>query len=160
MTVITSNIPNNAALGDFKTILNGAYIELNDATQNDSHLFHLRVLPFKDETRINFNLAKTIFRATLLSDCLCIIRGGGNPNNLLQFSTPDVLKAIYSARKHGVPVVTGIGHAKNNKHILCNQVVDKACITPSEAARFFLSLHEKWANQDKNAENTHTPPHA
>ncbi len=145
LTVITSKSSNNAALGDFKAILKGLYVDINDATQNDSHLFQLRVLPFRDKTRIHLN--NTIIYAAKFSDCLCIIRGGGNPYDLLQFSATEVLEAIFYARKNGVPVVTGIGHAKNTDHILCNQVVDKACITPSEAARFFIDLYNNWKQQ-------------
>jgi hypothetical protein len=74
-------------------------------------------------------------------DCICIVRGGGNPYDLIHFSDPRLLKAIYDS---SIPIVIGVGHSTDDERLECNKIADKACINPSEAARFFLELKEKW----------------
>lgn len=56
-------------------------------------------------------------------DCICIVRGGGPAEDLVQYSHPDLVKAVYNS---GIPVLIGIGHAGDD--ILCEQVVNPADI--------------------------------
>lgn len=60
---------------------------------------------------------------------ICIVRGGGNPEDLFTFSQPEILQAIYSSK---IPVIVGIGHQQDD--VLCNHVARCDARTPSGAA--------------------------
>lgn len=64
-----------------------------------------------------------------------IIRGGGDPEDLCRYSSPQLVKAIYNSE---IPVVTGIGHCDDE--LLCNLVAAKDCGTPTGVANFLNSL--------------------
>lgn len=133
--ILISGSKGNAAESDFKHILS-EYV--------DKEIFTIKSLniKFTDENitdtikEINNN---TDFKADS-NNCICIVRGGGNLYDLLPFSHPDVLKAIHES---DIPIVLGIGHSSDDRYLLCNAVADKACITPTEAAHFFIDLYEK-----------------
>ena len=78
------------------------------------------------------------------SGFICILRGGGNPYDLIQFSSPKVCEAIANSP---LPVVIGVGHSKDKNRLLCNEFTYETCITPSEAARFFIDLYNNWKQQ-------------
>lgn len=52
--------------------------------------------------------------------CICIVRGGGDPQQMHEFSHPDLLRAIYAAIDKGISVIVAIGHA--NDKPLCYYV--------------------------------------
>lgn len=69
--------------------------------------------------------------ASGLYDTICIVRGGGDKEDLCQYSSPALLNAIHAAK---TPIVTGIGHA--NDDLLCNRMADYDAGTPTGAANF------------------------
>ena len=64
-------------------------------------------------------------------DVICIVRGGGDPETLIDYSRPEFLEAIVNSK---IPVVTGIGHSTDN--LLCKQVAFHASKTPTAAANY------------------------
>lgn len=65
------------------------------------------------------------------NDCqlICIIRGGGDPEELFLFSHPDILLAIHNS---AIPIIVGIGHKDDMP--LCNYVATYDARTPSGTA--------------------------
>lgn len=68
-------------------------------------------------------------------DVICIVRGGGNVENFLYLSHPDIFKELRNSDKY---IVTGIGHA--NDAPLCQMVADYAAITPTDAAYHIVNM--------------------
>lgn len=62
---------------------------------------------------------------------ICIIRGGGDPEELIDFSHPDLLNAILESE---IPIVTGIGH--KDDELLCDYVAKYNAKTPSGVADY------------------------
>ncbi len=62
-------------------------------------------------------------------DCICIIRGGGNPEELLKFSQPNLVEAIHNSV---IPIITGIGH--EDDELLCDRAADFNAGTPTGVA--------------------------
>ena len=132
--LIASNTKNSAGASDFKHVLESTNFEIID---------------YPVESFSVQNIVDAIKKADTDTrcDCICIVRGGGNPYSLIKFNHPSVLEAIFES-KH--PVVVGIGHSTDDERLWCNKVADKACITPSEAARFFVYLISKWDYESHN----------
>lgn len=68
-------------------------------------------------------------------DVICIVRGGGDPESLLCFSHPDLVRTVANS---AIPIVTGIGHMDD--YSLCEMVADENAGTPSNAARCISRL--------------------
>ena len=62
---------------------------------------------------------------------ICIVRGGGNPESLIDFSRPELLRAIHDSK---IPVIIGVGHV--NDQLLCNEVAFWYTETPTAAAEY------------------------
>lgn len=82
-------------------------------------------------------------------DCIVIVRGGGSPNDLFEFNNPTLLQAIAKSK---IPVVTGIGH--EGDYLLCEEVADVRCSTPTAAAELLNKIasereRQKQINQYK-----------
>ncbi len=133
---IKSSIQNVMIVASPKSMVYEDFMSVIDNSRcSKYYTFELNKLELTED-----NITKAIKTLPPKFDCICIIRGGGSLYELLPFSSPKVCEAIYNSK---VPVITGIGHAMNQEYLLCNQVVDKACITPSEAARYFIELYEQ-----------------
>lgn len=78
---------------------------------------------------------------------ICIIRGGGDPEVMHEYSRPDFLKAIFDSK---IPVITGIGHA--NDQLLCSKVAYYHARTPTDAANYINTQ----VNKDKAAHKKQT----
>lgn len=87
------------------------------------------------------NMASTIqkFIKEMNCQCICIVRGGGDLEQLLNFSDPLLLRAINESNESNIPVITGVGHKKYN--LLCKRVAFYDAGTPTEAANY---LNEVW----------------
>lgn len=93
-------------------------------------------------------LCKSIYQinANKYYDCACIIRGGGDKENLIDFSHPDVLNSIYKSQ---IPIITGIGHV--NYRLLCNRVNNNvySAGTPSNAGSALIWFKGHESDKDK-----------
>ncbi|WP_018703605.1 exodeoxyribonuclease VII large subunit [Anaeromusa acidaminophila] len=82
-------------------------------------------------------------------DCIVIVRGGGSPNDLFEYNHPTLLLAIAKSK---IPVITGIGH--EGDYLLCEEVADVRCSTPTAAAELLNKMasereRQKQVNQYK-----------
>ena len=66
--------------------------------------------------------------------CICIVRGGGDPDQMMDFSKPLLLRAIAESK---IPVITGVGHSDDK--LLCKRVKTAYDAgTPTGAAKKLL----------------------
>ena len=70
-------------------------------------------------------------------DVLVLIRGGGGFENLKVFNSEKIAEAIVASR---VPVITGIGHEKDES--IADYVADKRLSTPTAVAAFLRTARE------------------
>lgn len=94
-------------------------------------------------TKLNYmKIAKKILELED-DDCqiICIIRGGGSKESLLQYSHPLLVNAIKYSSKY---VVVGIGHADDTP--LCEYFAEYAASTPTDAAYHIAYLLTKQQN--------------
>lgn len=70
-------------------------------------------------------------------DVLVLIRGGGGFENLKVFNSEKIADAIVSSR---IPVLTGIGHERNES--IADYVADKQLSTPTAVAAFLRTRRE------------------
>ena len=89
-------------------------------------------------------------------DAICLVRGGGKPEDLFVFSDPAILEAIWKARKAGILVVVGIGH--DNDEVLSNEVASVDGGTPTGAAGKlnYLAGKQRRKGLDAAAENRYS----
>lgn len=93
--------------------------------------------PRIDYVYVNSNkVSEVIQKLTALDakgnyDAICIVRGGGDKEDLCQYSSPKLLRAICDA---STPIITGVGHA--NDQLLCDRVADYNASTPTGAANY------------------------
>lgn len=69
--------------------------------------------------------------------CICIVRGGGDPDELWEYNNEQLLDAIASSK---IPVIIGIGHA--NDKILAREIANYGAITPTAAAIYLNECYE------------------
>ena len=80
-------------------------------------------------------ISSAITEAEKDCDIICLIRGGGDLEDFLYFSNPEIFtKLILSSRY----IVTGVGHADDEP--LCQMVADYAAITPTDAAYHIANM--------------------
>jgi exodeoxyribonuclease VII large subunit len=119
IALITSK--NSEALSDFRETYNRengkAYIQLMD-TPIQTEDAPLRIA----ERIVEANEAKK-------ADVIVIIRGGGRNVELATFNDIQIAEAIC---RSGLPVVTGIGHQRDET--IADRVADESTITPTDAA--------------------------
>lgn len=84
-------------------------------------------------------------------DVICIVRGGGNPESLVDFSRPELLKAIHASK---IPVITGIGHVSYK--LLCNEAAFWHTDTPTAAATFINRSRADFFTNKKSVEREKT----
>ncbi len=70
-------------------------------------------------------------------DVLVLIRGGGGFENLKVFNSEKIAEAIVTSR---IPVITGIGHEKDES--IADYVADKCLSTPTAVAAFLRTQRE------------------
>lgn len=81
-------------------------------------------------------------------DALILIRGGGSYESLKAFNSETVADAIYFSR---IPVITGIGHERDNT--IADFVADVRCSTPTAVAALLQTKRESLLLQLNVAEN-------
>ena len=77
-------------------------------------------------------------------DIICIVRGGGDPEDMCIYNSPELVEAIIHSE---IPVVTGIGH-KNDE--LMAEKVAFGNYTPTAAATYIQRLINKRRFKDKD----------
>ncbi|MDP2641264.1 MAG: exodeoxyribonuclease VII large subunit [Candidatus Yanofskybacteria bacterium] len=87
-------------------------------------------------------------------DAVVLIRGGGAAESLKVFNSEKIADAIFLSR---IPVVTGVGHEKDES--LADLVADVRCSTPTGAAVFLRSLREQ-LHQEVEASSSLLATHA
>lgn len=106
--------------------------------------------PSIDYSYVNSNNVKEVIQKLIALDgkgydAICIVRGGGDKEDLCQYSSPELLQAIHDA---STPIITGVGHA--NDQLLCDRVADYNAGTPTGAANYL----NKELNRIRKAEFT------
>lgn len=102
-------------------------------TEDNIFFEHVNLKPSSDNNKnISDEIIYAMGKLTIAGcDCICIIRGGGDEEDLLTFSNPNLKKMIYLSE---IPVITGIGHSEDK--VLADDAADYAADTPSAAADF------------------------
>lgn len=92
------------------------------------------------------NISTSIKKLNDKNECqgICIIRGGGNPEELIEFSEPALLDSIIASK---LPVITGVGHVMDLA--LCDYIADHNAETPTGVADYFNCLAGKKAANKK-----------
>ncbi|HSQ41823.1 MAG TPA: exodeoxyribonuclease VII large subunit [Fibrobacteraceae bacterium] len=81
-------------------------------------------------------------------DVLCIVRGGGSKTDLNYFDSEALCRAVALCP---VPVLTGIGHEVDQS--LMDLVAWKACITPTDCAKFIIAcVEDAWTLAQERAQ--------
>ena len=122
-------ISNSSTQGysDFMRTINNKYISKDNIIQKD--------IPLNID-----NINQAINELNLLDNCqiICIVRGGGDPEDLLRFSDPKLVYTIYRSK---IFIVTGIGHY--NDQSLSDMIADKDAHTPTGAANYINTIIAK-----------------
>lgn len=85
-------------------------------------------------------------------DYICIVRGGDDPERLLQYSQPQFVRAIANSR---IPVITGIAHDKDSEELLCDRVTELNGLnggTPTGAAEILNLIAGREDKQKRDKE--------
>ncbi|WP_196591985.1 exodeoxyribonuclease VII large subunit [Pectinatus frisingensis] len=92
------------------------------------------------------NIIASIKKLNDENECqgICIIRGGGNPEELIEFSKPALLDTIIASK---LPIITGVGHVMDLA--LCDYIADYNAGTPTGVAEYFNYLVGKKAANEK-----------
>jgi exodeoxyribonuclease VII large subunit len=93
------------------------------------------------EVNASLILAKIIeaFRSDTNYDALIIIRGGGAQMDFLIFDNYELSRAV---AKFPIPIITGIGHQKNET--IVDMMAHTATKTPTKAAEFIIAHNRKF----------------
>ncbi|MCL2073836.1 MAG: exodeoxyribonuclease VII large subunit [Marinilabiliaceae bacterium] len=83
-----------------------------------------------------------------LYDVVALIRGGGSAIDLLCF---DDYNLAYYITQFPLPVITGIGHERDNS--IADLVANSSLKTPTAVAQFLISISADFANQIDNFDN-------
>ena len=125
--------PGSAAYHDFTTTLteSGYAFEVVAA--------YARMQGNETESTILIAMGQLLQRRDL--DVICIVRGGGGKADLNYFDSEALCRAVALCP---VPVLTGIGHEIDQS--LVDLVSWKACITPTDSAKFLVRyIEEAWS---------------
>ena len=79
-------------------------------------------------------------------DYICIVRGGGNTEELAIYSNPELLEAMEASN---IPIIVGVGHKGDD--VLCNELAFYAANTPADAANWINIQEGKRRNQRRKA---------
>ncbi len=92
------------------------------------------------------NIIASIKKLNDENECqgICIVRGGGNPEELIEFSKPALLDTMIASK---LPIITGVGHVMDLA--LCDYIADYNAGTPTGVAEYFNYLAGKKAANEK-----------
>jgi exodeoxyribonuclease VII large subunit len=80
-----------------------------------------------------------IFNSEVKYDAIVLIRGGGSETDFLLFDNYDLCKAI---AKFPIPIITGIGHQKNES--IADLMAHTSTKTPTKAAELIIEHNKKF----------------
>lgn len=114
---------------------------------NKLHVIPQENIHLKSNKMTVENMVKALkeFNTENHCQCICIVRGGGDPEELLVFSDPELLRAIKSSK---IPVITGIAHTTDK--LLCDRVSFYNANTPTGAADHLNFIWNKQHRKSKN----------
>lgn len=90
-----------------------------------------------------------------LADVICIVRGGGDAEDLCKYNDITLLDAIINSQ---TPIITGIGH--KNDRLLARQLSSHGAVSPTAAAEFLNKEYRKFFATHKTKEKEATVPKA
>lgn len=112
------------------------------------HSFKLKPRNVKIEHIPEVIQAIESLRASGECDCICIVRGGGDAEQMHLYWHPDLLRAIIKTQdEFHIPIITGIGHESD--HPFCERVAKYGAATPTQAADFFNGIAERQQREEK-----------
>lgn len=117
-----------------------AYHDFMDMIHRKGFAFRVRTISAKMQGAETENSILEALGSFLLEprpDVICIIRGGGARTDLNAFDSEALCRAV---GMYPIPVLTGIGHEIDKS--LLDLVSWKACITPTDTAKFLLQKVE------------------
>lgn len=82
------------------------------------------------------------------ADIICIIRGGGNSEEICKYNNSKLIEAVINSN---LPVITGIGHS--NERLLLPRIATFGALTPTDAANV---LNLKLISNKKSSTKTFT----
>ena len=104
---------------DFREFINTDYINL-DADDN--------ILDKMTAENIINRIRK--IRDNHSHDCICIVRGGGGKEDLIEYDKPELVRTICECNE--IPIITGMGHSSDK--FLCDDAAYWDAKTPTKAA--------------------------
>lgn len=130
IAVISSNA--SAGFEDFKHTLNENQYKYRFLIDE-----YFTVVQGENNAKQLFNKLIDIYKTGIKYDAVVIIRGGGAQTDFLLFDNYDIGRVI---AKFPIPIITGIGHQKNET--IADLMAHTQTKTPTKAAEFILS-HNK-----------------
>ena len=112
---------------------------------NNPHRYVFRTDPYYTVVQGETNTQQlvealiAVFRSERAYDAVVIIRGGGSQTDFLLFDQYLVGKAI---AKFPIPVITGIGHQKNET--IADLMANRVAKTPTEAAKLIIDHNRRF----------------
>lgn len=89
-----------------------------------------------------YNALLEIFNTKLLYDAIVIVRGGGSQTDFIVFDQFPLCKIV---AKYPIPIITGIGHQKNET--IVDLMAHTATKTPTKAAEFIIAHNRHFEDQ-------------
>ena len=121
------------------------YQDFIHTLQNNSYKYKFDIAEYftlvQGDSNAKLIIAKLIeiFSSEVKYDAVVIIRGGGSETDFLLFDNYDLCKAI---AKFPIPVITGIGHQKNES--VADLMAHTSTKTPTKAAEFLIEHNKKF----------------
>lgn len=124
--VICSNNPDNHGYRDFEK-------QLNEKLCNNIKTNGVNMHSITEIIRAIKNINKKS-----AADVICIVRGGGDSENMAIYNDERLLDAVIDSK---IPVVVGIGHS--NDKLLVREIATHGSITPTDAAVYLNKCYYK-----------------
>lgn len=135
IAVISSNA--SAGFEDFKHTL-----KQNQHNYNIEIDEYFTLVQGESNSKSLFNKLIEIYITNIKYDAVVIIRGGGAQTDFLLFDNYDIGRAV---AKFPIPIITGIGHQKNET--IADLMAHTQTKTPTKAAEFILSHNKSFEEE-------------
>jgi exodeoxyribonuclease VII large subunit len=142
-SVVFNNVIQKLAIVSSET--SAGYLDFKHTLENNPFGYHFEIDDYftlvQGEVNASQILAKIIeaYKSETKYDALVIIRGGGAQIDFLVFDNYDLSRAV---AKFPIPIITGIGHQKNET--IVDMMAHTATKTPTKAAELILAHNRKF----------------